>query len=453
MVVMTIMKKQIQPVIVLLVILLLLVQFAVNLYALKALYGDGAYRLFDLLAQRELITFDKPRIFALLAPQIPVYLAVLSGVKDLNILIYTWNFGVYAFPTFFWLVAFFVQKKTFYFWIILLGYSVTFLTCGFFIMGEFNLSYATAACAFSLLTKTDIRIHHLALLVMSSLILALSYESTVFLGPLLFIMAAYQIRTQNLKDRTHYKVLLAISASNFAGGTVVSALSILRPRDPANLESALNLTELIAGKHFFLLALALAVFALFLRRYTKSRLIAFFIILTLSLFSIFNWDELATDVMTYRWRALSGVLLFLVLTHGFLHFIRSQKDSDSGTMLSFPSISSSLTLFLILLTLNFTESVKYVSWLKIFESISIQSSEWQHIDEIAGTETEKNLVAAYAWGWSNPSLSGLLRGNLDAGILRPTSSIGSWQPFDPLELESNPLLEYSKESKLLVFSD
>jgi hypothetical protein len=320
-------------------------------------------------------------------------------------------------------------------------------------MGEFNLCYAGAACAFSVLVKDKLKVSHLLLLFFLSFILALSYEAMAFIGPLLLVFALYRIMNRKLGDPHIYIFLLSMSAFFFALGAMISIFSILFPRDPANLDSAMDLMDLVMSQQFLLIFLAIGMFIVFLRQNWHTNLVATVLPFIVPLYFLLNQEQLVIGGLTYRWRALSGLLLFLVLSYGFLHYVRSQNNLNRQDKISLPSTTSSLALFLTLSILSATESIQFVSWLKNYEKASIQSSEWVNIDRVDHSKSESIGLAKYAWGWSNPSLSGLLRGDLDAGILRSSTSEGSWQPFDPLQTVPNPLRGYSKKSSIFPFKN
>ena len=63
------------------------------------------------------------------------------------------SLGLIAIPLGFWISALLIQTKTCFFWLFVAAFSVSYLSSGFFAIGEFNIAYAMVAFCASILLK------------------------------------------------------------------------------------------------------------------------------------------------------------------------------------------------------------------------------------------------------------------------------------------------------------
>jgi len=79
----------------------------------------------------------------------------------------------------------------------------------------------------------------------------------------------------------------------------------------------------------------------------------------------------------------------------------------------------------------------------------VAQSEWVPIDRTDAMD-EGGYCAGFAWAWTNPCQSMVLRADNSGGLLNASTHTG-WQPFDPRQATSNPLASFRREGALFGF--
>ncbi len=431
------------------VLLLVALLGILGIYAVRGLYADGSFFLFNILSQKSYWDFDKSRAFVQLITQTPVVLGIKFGAKDLTTLIYLHSLGLIGIPIIIWCLALFQHIKSEHFWTLLIAFSATYLSAGFFAIGEYNLTYALAAYCFSVLLKDKITHFDSALIILAALVLTRSYEAMVFLGPALFLFSASRLRgPQSNKIFLQNYILLALLFL-FAFATTIATWSVLFPRDPANLAGAGSISHIIKSGHFIYLAGMISFF--FLIQTTPKKLNYLFFLVTIgsAIYFISDQEIWNSPSMNYGFRSMAGLILFSIFLvayildknnkHGLIK-IAAAKNSAALTK------SVSLLLFLSLAFASATYSFEFSRWIKIFEFEANKASNWIHIDEVTALD---GFYSRYNWAWTNPSLSVILRGDGRGGILNSKYYTG-WQPFKPESMQENPISYFSKTRELQI---
>jgi hypothetical protein len=143
---------------------------------------------------------------------------------------------------------------------------------------------------------------------------------------------------------------------------------------------------------------------------------------------------------------MSGLIVFIIfsitIARKFNGKYKSIKISDAKFITQSQKIIS-LSLFLPFLLASIVYSFDFSKWIRIFEIEAKKSSGWAYIEDVRpiyfSDHNEK-----FSWGWTNPSLSIILRGDASGGILNSKSYTG-WQPFDPFSLKETPIGYFYKK--------
>ncbi|WP_338442404.1 hypothetical protein VZG28_05425 [Synechococcus elongatus IITB4] len=432
-----------------LVVGIILIIAVSGVYISRGLYADGSFFLFNILSGQGYWNFDHARSFAQIATQTPVVLAIKSGEVNVNHLVYLHSFGLIGIPILAWFFSCLIHIKSDLFWFFSTAFSITYLTSGFFSIGEYNLAYAlTAYCLAILLTDKKLNFFYLLGLVLSSLILVKSYESMVFLGPLLFLFALrrYQATVSNL-NRTNEKIVILTSSFLFLLSSSFAALSIVYPRDPSNLAAASNFSSLTTSSHFIFTFIFLLIYLLIDWLDKKIRTIALICATLISLIYIQNAGLWNPPSMHYMFRTISGLVFFLLILILYLQTVFHRNSNTAvGECSRWPKSFqySSVIAFLIFLSFSIPSIVhdyKFFFWIKEYRVVAASLPAWVPIDETKLYSDRKELYDLFAWSWSNPSLSLILRGDESGGLLNSRLYKG-WQPFDPEQLQDNPLQSF-----------
>jgi len=170
------------------VIVLILLAAMQATYAARGLYADGAYYLWKVLESQTFFLFPSRGITQLVT-QLPVVAAIRLGVTDVGMLARLQSFGTAGFPMIVWAVTFVVLLRHQLFWPFVAIFAVTFLNSGFFSVGEYNCASAFVALSAAILLRGHLKPWSCAVLVLSAVMLPLSYETLAFLGPGLAFLA------------------------------------------------------------------------------------------------------------------------------------------------------------------------------------------------------------------------------------------------------------------------
>jgi len=372
------------------VVLVLAVQ---TVWTVRGLVADGTVYLWSVLYGESFFLYPS-RVIAQLVTQAPLLGAIAVGVDDVPTLTRIFSFGVGAVPILIWAVTLVMLRRHRTFWIFVVAFSATYLTSGLIAVGEYNLAYALVALSAALLISHPERTVSRVVLGVSAVVLVASYESLIFLGPALIVVAFTQRRRLG---RVWFWLVTAL----YALATAYSAYWILFPRDSANLGSAADITFALRFDPSLRLTLAVAIplIALWLFAPPLLQRVGAIVLALVSLFLLdpVSWPE---AWMHYAARSYSGAVLFVILVAVVFREIRPRRKAESPLLWV-----ASLTL-LIALTIPFAyRSVGYTHWLSQFESVVTQPGGPVALLD-AGLPDKGTSI--YGWTYTNKNLSMLL---------------------------------------------
>ncbi|MBU6441505.1 MAG: hypothetical protein KGS28_14875 [Betaproteobacteria bacterium] len=376
----------------------------------RGLFADGAYFFYRMMQKRGFFDFDEPRLFAQLITQTPVVLAMRAGVRNLDVLARLQSLGLIGIPLAFWFSALLVSSKDGLFWHFCLAFAVSYLSSGFFSIGEYNTAYAISAFAFSILLRKDLGTLSTVSLIAASIVLTRAYESMLFLGPVLFAASIYRARFDSGVPAIS-RAGLIIAALTFALASGIAGRSILFPRDPANLANAEDLKLILEQKFFVWLAIAtsLSGFLLFCRLPRVSPALAFLgaALSTLFVFHL-SWENSPSD--NYNLRVISGLLLCAIMALTCVTRLRGDGRQSSSNY--FGAVAVFCVTFALCVPMV-RESLGFARWARNVQSITERI---RHNRPIDGTSIDQR-GASYDWRWPDPWLSAILKGNSHGIIL------------------------------------
>ncbi|WP_295466048.1 hypothetical protein [uncultured Pseudomonas sp.] len=431
------------------ILIAILLIAAIDLYAVKGLYADGSFFLYNILSREAYWDFDHPRAFAQIVTQTPIIIGIKLNIKDITSLIYIYNFGVIGIPALVWLLALAQHLKSSHFWTLLIAFSATYLSSGFFAIGEYNLTYALSAYCFSTLIKGSLNRTDSILLILSAICLTRSYEAMIFIGPVLFALAAIKLNETAPSINTRSKLTLFFLLFLFSAAVTVSASSMLYPRDPANLAAAGNILSTIKNKQFIFLILLTTTYFINQIPLQQAKPLTILLFLATVILVITSQQPWNSPSMNYTFRSASGLILCYVfaatLAIDIYKKYRNYSLPQSKTKFT---ATISLIAFAPLYFVSTTHSIDFSNWIKRFEIEAQAASGWSPIDEFK-LLAPYNGYNSFSWPWTNPSLSILLKGDSTGGILNSKAYIG-WQPFTPEELQNKRINSFLKKSELFI---
>jgi hypothetical protein len=203
----------------------------------RGLFVDGSAFLVQIVRREWFFDFYAPRLYAMLAGQIPVMTAVTLGVTDLHLLARLLSFGLFSLPTLFYTFALHrVKDEPVLMAIVIAAIAVVFMTTSFFIVGEYNTSYAISMLvAVRLATAKRLTFADSLVLALVAALAMRTYETMLYLGPLLSLMVLWKV--WSAQARPILPTLLHLTAAGFfLYAMSVAADSVIHPHSAEHLE-------------------------------------------------------------------------------------------------------------------------------------------------------------------------------------------------------------------------
>ena len=191
----------------------------------RGLFWDGSSFLVNILDHGHFHDFYVARSHVDWVTQLPVLLLAKLGVRDTRLLATAYSMALFALPAVLYHLALArVRHDAVLLGIVIAAVAVVYLPTSFFIIGEYNATFAAVVAGMAVtLTARENRLGDAALLCVLGLFCVRSYEAIVYLGPLLAAAIVWSAR--NDSDRAS-KVLAGIAALAFAAAAVVAAATI-----------------------------------------------------------------------------------------------------------------------------------------------------------------------------------------------------------------------------------
>ena len=204
--------------------------------AVRGLYADGSFYLLYTLHNDDFFHVNPTRYFAEIVTQLPVVVAMHSGVSDTAMLIRLHSVGLVVIPLGLWVGALMAQWRRPMLWALVAMFAVTQLNSGFMAIGEYNLAYALVVLSAALLLRARaLRWWQLVVLVTTAVLATLSYEALVYLGPVLIALAVARlmgVRGIGAARSWAERAALILLCVVYTAATAVAAWSIRDPRVP-----------------------------------------------------------------------------------------------------------------------------------------------------------------------------------------------------------------------------
>ena len=191
----------------------------------RGLFWDGSSFLVNIVDHGRFHDFYVARAHVDWVTQVPVLLLSELGVRDTRLLAMAYSAALFGLPTALYHLALArVRHDAVLLAIVIAAVVVVYLPTSFFIIGEYNATFAAVTAGMAVtLTARENRLGDAALLCVLGVFCVRSYEAMVYLGPLL--AAAIVWSRRNDTDGAT-RVLAGIAALAFGAGAVVAAATI-----------------------------------------------------------------------------------------------------------------------------------------------------------------------------------------------------------------------------------
>lgn len=407
------------------VFILMAAMYAVQAWACRGLYADGANFLRDLLVNQQLPVWDPQRFANHILTKGPVLLAIKLGLHDLVALRYLFSSWLLLCPLAVWAAALWSLRRDAAFWPFTALFSFVYFTTGFFIISEYNLCFALLAYCLALLVRPlpatpAARVG----LLLAALFLPFHYPTTLFCGGLLFLMVLLKPPAEWGGVGRGYRALLAFL---FLASVATAGWEVIAPRDPANFQTSRSASVFWHDMAFWcslLFGLA-AVASMYLRR---KRLCGALAVIGAGLLVEYEVDPLrAYPFLHYAMRAymsaaFAGAMLFLwwFRTRG-QQWLKPEMPLQAAVMLTVQ-----LTLF-VLVDMNM--SFDYQAFMRRYQAEV--NSHYGVIPFTASLAANSHEAQRFMWLWNYSLMSVILRDGPDKAIITNPPWYQGYQPFDP----------------------
>ena len=193
--------------------------------ACRGLFWDGSSFLVNILDHGRFHDFYVARAHVDWVTQVPVLLLSGFGVRDTRLLSMAYSAALFGVPTALYHLALArVRHDAVLLGIVIAVVAVVYLPTSFFIIGEYNATFAAVTAGMAVtMTPRDSRLGDASLLCVLGVFCVRSYEAMVYLGPLLAAAIVWS-RRQDKDPAT--RILAGIAASAFIAAAVVAAATI-----------------------------------------------------------------------------------------------------------------------------------------------------------------------------------------------------------------------------------
>jgi len=431
------------------VILIIFFLAIVGIYTSRGLYADGSYFLYQILVRHGFYIFDEPRKFAQIITQLPVVLALKLGLEDINSLIRVHSVGLIGVPLVFWIGSLFLLRRTYLFWMMLTAFSVTYLRSDFFAVGEFNVTNAIAGFCLSLLIHPSGSAVAAVLLVTAAGILARTYESMMFLGPLLAIFGFSRLFFHK-NESQFFRIALVFSNLFFLEAAIIAVYSAFFQRI-YDKKSTINLNALYEFHFNYLVAFFLLIILVNspMNRLKKNLIVVSGLLLSVAYAGYcLRWDAtgISYGFYSYAYRSAGSILFAgLISVMWLIEYVPVFCFKRLFHADSLRSMALAALLFCSSAVPMISHSFGFFNWLKTFEreALSVKGSVPVDMTSIARGQGH---VSGYNWPWTNTTLSVLLRGSSEA-LITNASDFSGEDPLDPHKVEKYPIEWYVKRSQ------
>ena len=265
-------------------------------------------------------------------------------------------------------------------------------------------------------------------MVLTAFVLTYSYEATLFLGAFLAVLAGIRL-CKVPSDQRSIRMLVFLSLLIFLISVYVGGRSTFFERT-YNGKGAANLSALTEIHLLYLVLMPVLIMLLcteFTRRIRAALLVCIIVMGSLYVIYTFRWDHtnISYGFFSYAYRTLCCFLLLEVLSLATaLRFWPQLFNVPSmhGGATRYLAIGA-MAFFATMAGLMLYHTLGYYKWAQRFEQEAVSLKTNIPINQTT-INSNHGLTDGYNWGWGNPSLSILLRGNAEAMVLNHSDNQG-----------------------------
>lgn len=393
------------------------------------LLGDGVLFYLCMIFRTGFCDFDWARAFVAYISQWPLAAALENGLSNRSTAQLLFSAGYILPPIVAWLVALWLHRGTLLGWMGLALWSATYLASSLFSVGEYNLTYALAALAASVvLHPMRHRVSGALVLMVAACVSIRSYESMALLGPaLIFLIAVVMHRDVNAARASRTQWLAsAIAVGAYIAAAAIAAGSIIDPRDPSNRGTAAqSLMIPLPQVATSMVLLALLVWCLRTRRVVRQRILVGMMTTIGATFLVLPvlWSR---PMDQYYNRIVVGVMITGAIGITGLIIWRYGMQVLTARLHTWQVRA----VLVMVASLMIPYAMQLTTVQAYFDAYHETLTTRTGVIAMATTPMNAERFDRYRWRWNNPTMSFVLRTDTTQALVmnRPNDD---WQPFDP----------------------
>lgn len=335
-------------------VVLLLWALAINAtIASRGLFWDGSPFMANILDLGQVHDFYTARAHVDWVTQLPLLLLSELGVRDTRLLAMVYSAALFGLPTGLYHAALArVRHDAVLLGIVIAVVAAVYLPTCFFIIGEYNTTYAAVALAMAVaLTPGPRRLGDAVLLCLLGLLCVRSYETMIYLGPLLAAALVWSMRRD---DDPWTRLLVAVAAVAFIAAAVVGLVAIVDYWNHPHFQKVRAMTfDFWQNLQFVIPLIGLllsAAVALLRPKWLHGSGPSLIIAVAATALALSPWYRLVHEHSIlyppshYLARQAAGMVLAVLLVCMWLHVAWRQRPPEVFTILRLPAVSRRLVL-------------------------------------------------------------------------------------------------------------
>ena len=424
-------------------VVLLLWALAINAtIACRGLFWDGSPFMANILDLGQVHDFYTARAHVDWVTQLPLLLLSELGARDTRLLAMVYSAALFGLPTALYHLALArVKHDAVLLGIVIVVIAVVYLPTCFFIIGEYNTTFAAAVVAMAVtLTAGPRRLSDAVLLCLLGLLAVRSYETMVYLGPLVAAAIVWSMRKD---DDLWVRGLMVVAAVAFFAAAVVGLVAIVDYWNHPHFQKVRAMSfDFWQNQQFIIPVIGLAisaVVALLRPSWLRGSGPALTIGIAAATLALSPWYRLVYEHSIlyppahYLARQAAGVVLAVLLVCMWLRVAWQQRPPEVFTILCLPAVSRRLVLAMtaLLLAAAVPDVVLTGLWSDYLGRMRTL------VDTREGAIRARDLPLLewpdklFAQDWSLPAMSALVsRTPGHAYVLADTDYLSN-PPFDP----------------------
>jgi hypothetical protein len=408
----------------------------------RGLFWDGSSFLVNILDQGRFHDFYGARAHVDWVTQVPVLLLAELGVRDTRLLAMAYSAALFGLPTGLYHLALArVRDDAVLLGIVVAVLAAVYLPTSFFIIGEYNATFAAATAAMAVtLTVRENRLGDAAFLCLLGVFSVRSYEAMVYLGPLLAAAILWSRRPQK---NPATRILAGIAALAFIAAAVVSAATIADYWSHPHFIKVRSMTFDFWQNLQFVIPLAglavSTVVALVRPAWLQGRGplivvgIAAVVLASTPWWRLLHEHSILYPPAHYLAREAAGLLLAVMLACMWLHVARQRRPPRILVTLRLPAVSRRLVAAMTVLVVAaaLPDVVLTGLWSGYLGRMRALVDSRQGIVRASEQPILDWPDKLFAQDWSLPAMSAIVSRRPGQAYLRVDNDFLSNPPFDP----------------------